>query len=103
MAARARVDTRGWAVKRRERTRQLIELGGLVIKAGIVELVEDDRAVILGILVEAAGRLRGKGAERERELWRRRGRREFSNTAVASNEQDAPSRLPRASDQSCSI
>ncbi len=29
---------REWQVKRRERTRQLIELGGLVVKAGLVEL-----------------------------------------------------------------
>ncbi|WP_229815748.1 conjugal transfer protein TraD, partial [Novosphingobium pokkalii] len=45
-------------MKRRERTRQLIELGGLVAKAGIVELTDDDRAAILGLLVEAAARLR---------------------------------------------
>lgn len=47
LAARARSDARAWVVKRRERTRQLIELGGLVAKAGIVELVDDDRAVNL--------------------------------------------------------
>ena len=35
-------------MKRRERTRQLIELGGLIAKAGIVDLVDDDRAVIFG-------------------------------------------------------
>src|SRR3546814_17839527 len=32
-AKRARHDTRAWQVKRRERTRQLIELGGLVATA----------------------------------------------------------------------
>ena len=32
-----------WAKARRERTRHLIELGGLVQKAGLVELVDDDR------------------------------------------------------------
>ncbi|MBW4655698.1 MAG: conjugal transfer protein TraD [Kaiparowitsia implicata GSE-PSE-MK54-09C] len=36
---------REWQVKRRERTRQLIELGGLVVKAGLVELTDDDRAL----------------------------------------------------------
>ncbi|QDX26160.1 conjugal transfer protein TraD [Sphingomonas suaedae] len=50
----ARDDERGWVVKRRERTRQLIELGGLVAKAGLIELTDDDRAVIFGILVDAA-------------------------------------------------
>ena len=33
---------REWQVKRRERTRQLIELGGLVAKAGLVELADDE-------------------------------------------------------------
>ncbi|WP_366499276.1 conjugal transfer protein TraD [Sphingopyxis sp.] len=31
-AKRARYDTRAWRLKRRERTRQLIELGGLIAK-----------------------------------------------------------------------
>lgn len=35
---------REWVVKRRERTRHLIELGGLVVKAGLVDLTDDDRA-----------------------------------------------------------
>ena len=30
-------------MKRRERTRQLIELGGLVVKAGLIEQTDDDR------------------------------------------------------------
>ena len=42
-AAKARTDMREWQVKRRERTRQLIELGGLVVKAGLVELADDRR------------------------------------------------------------
>jgi hypothetical protein len=64
-------------MKRRERTRQLIELGGLVAKAGLVELTDDDRAVILGALVEAAALLRGDERETCLQLWRRRGRRAF--------------------------
>ena len=74
----ARHDTREWQVKRRERTRQLIELGGLVVKAGLVELTGDDRAVILGLLVEAAATLRGEGREQALTLWRRRGKRAFA-------------------------
>ncbi len=65
-------------MKRRERTRHLIELGGLVMKSGLVELAEDDRAVILGLLVEAAAKLRGEDANEQRLLWRRRGQREFA-------------------------
>ncbi|WP_231738491.1 conjugal transfer protein TraD, partial [Sphingomonas sp. CCH9-F2] len=36
-AAERRTDSRVWVVQRRERTRHLIELGGLVQKAGLVE------------------------------------------------------------------
>ncbi|MGB6634600.1 MAG: conjugal transfer protein TraD, partial [Bradyrhizobium sp.] len=42
---------RTWQVERRKRTRHLIELGGLVVKAGIVDLTGDDRAIILGALL----------------------------------------------------
>ena len=35
-------------MNRRARTRHLIELGGLVVKAGLVELSGDDRAVAVG-------------------------------------------------------
>ncbi|WP_145206913.1 conjugal transfer protein TraD, partial [Sphingobium sp. B2] len=45
-AAARRTDTRGWVVQRRERTRHLIELGGLVQKAGLVDLADDDRATL---------------------------------------------------------
>ena len=64
-------------MKRRERTRQLIELGGLVAKADLIELTGDDRAVILGLLVEAAATLRGEPRETQLTLGRRRGRRAF--------------------------
>jgi hypothetical protein len=64
-------------VKRRERTRQLIELGGLVAKAGLVELTDDDRAVVFGVLLQAAGLLRGERRGELLTLWRRRGRRGF--------------------------
>lgn len=65
-------------MKRRERTRRLIELGGLIAKAGLIELTEDDRAVILGLLDEAAARLRGDDCEQQILLWRRRGKRAFA-------------------------
>ena len=58
-------------MKRRERTRQLIELGGLVAKAGLIELTDDDRAVIFGLLVEAASTLQGDRRDEVLNLWRR--------------------------------
>jgi hypothetical protein len=64
-------------VKRRERTKQLIELGGLVVKADLVELTGDDRAILFGAFLEVAARLRGEDSEQELLLWRRRGKRGF--------------------------
>lgn len=69
-------------MKRRERTRQLIELGGLVAKAELIELTGDDRAVLLGLLVEAAAKLRGDEREQQLLLWRRRGKRAFEVIAA---------------------
>lgn len=66
-------------MKRRERTRQLIELGGLVAKAGVIELTDDDRAVIFGALLNIAGILRSERREQALLLWRRNGKREFAN------------------------
>jgi hypothetical protein len=64
-------------VKRRERTRQLIELGGLVAKAGLIELADDDSAVLYGAMLEIAATLRGERREQALMLWRRRGKRAF--------------------------
>ena len=79
-AARARTDTRDWAKARRERTRHLIELGGLVLKADLPELLDDDRATILGALLDVASQLRGAGDTDPihlRARWRRAGLRAF--------------------------
>ena len=79
-AARARTDTRDWARERRERTRHLIELGGLVLKADLMELLDDDRATLLGALLDVAGQLRGGGDADPAHLrarWRRAGMRAF--------------------------
>jgi hypothetical protein len=77
----ARSDTRDWAKARRERTRHLIELGGLVQKAGLVDLVDDDRATLLGAFMELVDQLRdGEAGANPRDLmvrWRRRGLRDF--------------------------
>lgn len=71
-------------MKRRERTRQLIGLGGLVVKAGLVELTNDDRAVIFGMLIEGASTLCTEHREQALALWRRRGKRAFEES-VAQN------------------
>jgi hypothetical protein len=68
---------REWQVKRRERTRQLIELGGLVVKAGLVELADDDRATLYGAFLTVAAKLRGEEREQALVLWKRKGRRAF--------------------------
>jgi Conjugal transfer protein TraD len=68
---------RTWQVERRKRTRHLIELGGLVIKARIVELTGDDRAIILGALLWMADRLQSDQGERARALWAAKGKQAF--------------------------
>ena len=71
-------------MQRRERTRHLIELGGLVQKAGLVDLTDDDRATILGGLMDLADRLQGEGGAALSELFRRRGLRAFEAEATAA-------------------
>lgn len=71
------MDTRAWVVKRRERTRRLIELGGLVQKAGLIELTRDDRAALYGAFLTLAAMLKGDDAEHTLALWRRGGKRAF--------------------------
>ena len=68
---------RTWQVERRKRTRHLIELGGLVVKAGIIELTGDDRATFLGALLWMADKLQSDQGERARELWVAKGRQAF--------------------------
>ena len=76
-ARQRRTDTRQWVVDRRERTRHLIELGGLVQKAGLVELTDDDRAVLLGAFLNMAATLQSEDRDQMLALWRRRGQRAF--------------------------
>jgi hypothetical protein len=81
---RARDDKRQWVQDRRARTRHLIELGGLIQKAGLVDLVDDDRATLLGAFLELAARMSEQEDERQGvsqadqlARWRRRGLRAF--------------------------
>ena len=57
---------------RKDDTRRKIELGGLVIKAGLSEL---DRAVILGALLDAANRLQGENGNAVRVQFEESARR----------------------------
>lgn len=59
-ARKTRTDMREWQVRRRERTRKLIELAGLIVKAGLVELTDD-----YGAFLTVAAKLQGgKGNRR---------------------------------------
>jgi len=95
--SRARDDKRQWVQDRRARTRHLIELGGLVQKAGLVELMDDDRATLLGALLALADQLQGDGQPEEDgrqhaspadlvTRWRRRGLRAFDADNAAAAE-----------------
>ena len=65
---------RHWQVERRRRTRHLIELGGLVVKAGIVDLTNDDRATIYGALLWIAEKLNSEDGEHARGIWTKLGK-----------------------------
>ena len=78
-----RYDMRAWVVKRRERTRHLIELGALVQKSGLVELSSDDRALLYGAFLELTDILKGETREQTIAIWRRRGRRGLKSATVA--------------------
>ncbi|MFA5633198.1 MAG: conjugal transfer protein TraD [Porticoccaceae bacterium] len=75
---------RAWQVERRKRTRHLIELGGLVVKAGIAELTGDDRAMIYGAMIWIADKLKSEDGERARELWAEKGKQAFVAEQPAS-------------------
>ena len=66
---------------RRERTKHLIELGGLVQKAGLVTLAGDDRALLYGAFLDLAIRLQGDDRAQAKLLYRRRGARAFATEA----------------------
>lgn len=71
-------------MKRRERTRHLIELGGLVIKAKLDDLTHDDRTVLYGAFLTLVTTLNSPDGAQTIELWRRRGKRAFDNEADES-------------------
>lgn len=68
---------RSWQVERRKRTRHLIELGGLLVKARLVDITEDDRALIYGALLWMADKLQSDQGDHAREVWTEKGNRAF--------------------------
>jgi hypothetical protein len=54
-----------------------VELGGLVVKARVVDLTGDDRATILGALLWMAEKLQSDQGERARALWAAKGKQAF--------------------------
>ncbi len=78
-AEQRRRDTRGWVLARRERTRHLIELGGLVQKTGLVDLADDDRATLYGAMLDLAAKAREDGNILA--IWKRRGKHAFDAEA----------------------
>lgn len=75
-------------MERRERTRHLIELGGLVKKSGLVELTNDDRAALYGGFLELAFALQSETCEQTLMLWRRRGSRAFKREQLDRSDGD---------------
>ena len=59
---------------RKDDTRHKIELGGLVIKAG---LGDEDKAVILGLLISASEAMKGPDGNRQRGSFQEVGSRAF--------------------------
>jgi len=80
-----RYDMRTWQVQRRARTRLLIELGGLVVKARLVELTGDDRAVILGGLLAVASRLSDDKRADTLVVWKQKGAAALAADAEGAN------------------
>ena len=76
-------------MERRERTRHLIELGGLVQKSGLVELADDDRATLYGAMLDLAAQAGDADGANALALWRRRGKRAFDDEAAEAAVSDA--------------
>ena len=66
---------------RRARTKHLIELGGLVQKAGLVALTDDDRAMLYGAFLDVAARIQAEDGAQVKLLFHQRGARAFATEA----------------------
>jgi len=79
---------RSWQVERRKRTQHLIELGGLIVKAGLVNLTGDDRATILGALLWMADKLQSDQGKHAQAIWTKLGKMAFESDLATHNETD---------------
>jgi hypothetical protein len=80
---------RDWQVERRQRTRHLIELGGLIVKAGVVDLTGDDRAMIYGALLWVAQKLKSDQGDYARSLWAEKGKQAFEDDRRSASQNEA--------------
>ena len=78
-----------WQIERRKRTRHLIELGGLVVKSGIVDLTGDDRTIIFGALLWMADKLQSEERAKALALWAAKGKQAFEEERVDRRAHDA--------------
>lgn len=76
------------------RTRLLIELGGLIAKAGVDTLLEDDRAALYDLMLDAARLLRSERKDELTTLWRRLGKRTFEAESEQEKERMAVVKPP---------
>jgi hypothetical protein len=74
---------------RRARTRHLIELGGLVQKAGLIELTGDDRNTLLGAMLMIAELLQSDRRTASLPVLERKGRSAFRRDKESTSG-DAP-------------
>jgi hypothetical protein len=79
---------RSWQVERRRRTRHLIELGGLIVKAGIVDMTSDDRAAIFGALLWMADKLKSDQGALARALWAAKGKQALEMDTATRDKTD---------------
>jgi hypothetical protein len=68
-------------MNRRERTRHLIELGGLVVKAGLVEQTKDDRATLYGAFRVLAAKLASDERDQYIARYHHSGKHAFADEA----------------------
>jgi hypothetical protein len=81
---------RTWQIERRKRTRHLIELGGLIVKAGIVDLTGDNRAMIYGAMIWIADKLNSEGGDHARDTWTKLGKMGFEREGRTGADQPQP-------------
>lgn len=74
---------------RRARTKHLIELGGLVAKAGLVELADDDRALLYGAFLDLAQQFQEADGDTLKLRLKRRGTRAFVDEAETASQRRA--------------